>query len=29
MPTSTNLPDVDWTAYVDRLRRVAEQFPED
>lgn len=24
---STNLPDVDWPVYVDRLRRVAEQFP--
>ena len=28
MPTSTNLPEVDWTGYVDRLRRVAEHFPE-
>jgi hypothetical protein len=26
---ATNMPDVDWTAYVDKLRRVAEQFPED
>ena len=28
MPTSSNLPDVDWTAYVDKLRKVAEQFPD-
>jgi uncharacterized damage-inducible protein DinB len=26
-PAATNLPDVDWTAYVTRLRAVAEQFP--
>ena len=26
--SSTNLPDVDWAAYVDRLTRVAEQFPQ-
>ena len=25
--SSTNMPDVDWPAYVDRLRRVAEGFP--
>ena len=25
---ATNLPDVDWSAYVDRLTRVAEQFPQ-
>lgn len=24
---ATNLPEVDWAAYVDRLTRVAEQFP--
>jgi uncharacterized damage-inducible protein DinB len=24
---ATNLPDVDWTAYVDRLTRVADEFP--
>ena len=27
LPASTNLPDVDWAAYVDRLTRVADQFP--
>ena len=27
MPTSTNLPDVDWAAYVDELTRVADRFP--
>ena len=26
-PTATNLPEVDWAAYVARLRQVAEQFP--
>ena len=25
--SSTNLPDVDWTSYVDRLTRVADEFP--
>ena len=25
---STNMPDVDWTAYVARLTAVAEEFPE-
>ncbi len=24
---STNMPDVDWSAYVERLTRVAEEFP--
>jgi hypothetical protein len=24
----TNLPDVDWSAYVTRLTRVAEEFPD-
>ena len=28
MAVSTNLPDVDWTAYVDRLTRVAQEFPQ-
>jgi len=26
--TSTNLPDVDWSAYVARLTRVAQEFPQ-
>lgn len=26
-PAATTMPDVDWTAYVERLRRVAERFP--
>ena len=28
MVASTNMPEVDWTAYVDHLTAVAEQFPE-
>ena len=26
--SATNLPDVDWSAYVDRLTRVADRFPQ-
>ncbi len=28
VPAATNLPDVDWAAYVDRLTHVADRFPQ-